>query len=185
MILVFLIVSSGISGKVFFNQWNDYRNTVLLLYAGVLYWIGIQGYRQTQTLKLKRHKENALPIPDKASITVIQKLDAVMKDQKLFQNPELSITDLSKAVGISERTISGAINKNGKNFYQFINEYRVNEVQEKLKNPQNHNLKIISMAYDSGFNSKASFNRIFKSYTGLTPKEYQSQSASQKTLFET
>ncbi len=64
MILVFLIVSSGISGKVFFNQWNDYRNTVLLLYAGVLYWIGIQGYRQTQTLKLKRHKENSLQITD-------------------------------------------------------------------------------------------------------------------------
>ena len=98
-----------------------------------------------------------------------------METNKLYRNPRLSLSDLSKVVDISERTISNAINQElGKNFFQFINEYRVNEIKEQLKNPNNDHLKILSLAFDVGFNSKASFNRVFKAYTGQTPKEYRS-----------
>ena len=61
-----------------------------------------------------------------------------------------------------------------KNFYTFVNELRIEEVKEKLRDPKNDNLKILSLAYDSGFNSKATFNRIFKQYVGLTPLEFKS-----------
>ena len=64
-----------------------------------------------------------------------------------------------------------------KNFYQFINEYRVNEVKQKLADESFNHLKIISLAFDAGFNSKASFNRVFKSYTGLTPKNFRAKSS--------
>ena len=91
-----------------------------------------------------------------------------------WQPVKLNLTSLSKAVGIAERSISEALNGHlNKNFYQFVNEYRIKDVQEKLMNPENTHLKILSLAFDAGFNSKATFNRLFKSYTGLTPKEFK------------
>ncbi len=60
----------------------------------------------------------------------------------------------------------------GKTFSEFLNEYRVNEVKEKLKTEDRSLQTILAIALDSGFNSKASFNRVFKKHTGLTPSEY-------------
>ena len=78
----------------------------------------------------------------------------------------------------SERVISNAINQElGKNFFQLINEYRVEEVKERLKDSDNDHLKILSLAFEAGFNSKASFNRVFKSFTGQTPKDYKSENS--------
>ena len=99
-----------------------------------------------------------------------------METNKLYRNPMLSLSDLSKVVDVSERVISNAINQElEKNFFQFINEYRVEEVKKRLKDPNNAHLKILSLAFDAGFNSKASFHRVFKSYTGQTPKDYKSE----------
>ena len=109
---------------------------------------------------------------------MIQKLNAAIESSKLYRNPKLSLSDLSKSVAISERVISDAINQQlGKNFFQFINGYRIEEIKERLKDPANKHLKILSLAYDAGFNSKASFNRVFKSYTGQTPKDYKSENS--------
>ncbi|WP_190810636.1 AraC family transcriptional regulator [Flagellimonas sp. S3867] len=176
LIFVFLCVSSGISGMVFFNQWNEYRAAILLLYACMLYWISIHGYRQAQTIKITKPKDFSTDIPDKESIRIIDQLHGVMTMEKLFRNPELNLTSLSKTIGISERSISEALNGHlHKNFYQFVNEYRVKDVQEKLMDPKNSHLKILSLAFDAGFNSKATFNRLFKGYTGVTPKEFKIQ----------
>ncbi|MCL6266894.1 helix-turn-helix domain-containing protein [Flagellimonas myxillae] len=179
IILVFLAIVSGVRGMVFLDRWNEFRNAVLLLYACVLYWLGIHGYLQTQTLQLLPVFNTAQELPTEESTRVIQQLEEVMREEKLFKNPELSLTELSRNVGIPERTISEAINsKPNNNFFQFINGYRVKEVQEKLRDPKNSHLKIMSLAYDSGFNSKASFNRIFKTTTGMTPKEYKMKDSS-------
>ena len=59
------------------------------------------------------------------------------------------------------------------NFNDFINKYRVIEVKEKLANSANSHLTIMSLAYDAGFNSKATFNRAFKKHTGENPSKYQ------------
>ncbi|WP_222982952.1 helix-turn-helix domain-containing protein [Flagellimonas meishanensis] len=186
MILIFLAISTGISGKELFGQWDTYRSVVLLGYACFLYWLSIHGYRQAQTLQIKKADGLEAKISNDESVTIITKLDMGMRGQKLFRDPELSLSSLSKMMGIPERNISEAINGGlGKNFYQFVNEYRIGDVQEKLKDPLNHNLKIISLAYDSGFNSKATFNRIFKLYTGLTPREYKTQKRAENSLFET
>ena len=60
------------------------------------------------------------------------------------------------------------------NFYEFINQYRIDEVKRLMDDPANKHLKLISLAYDAGFNSKASFNRIFKQMTEMTPSQYYS-----------
>ncbi len=179
IILIFLVISSGISGMLFFDQWSEYRYAVLLLYACVLYWLSIHGYLQAQTVQFLPSEVPATVLPNDELAEVIRKLDLVMQEQKLFKNPELGLMDLSRTVGLPGRTISEAINSSlNKNFFQYINGYRVKEVQEKLKDPKNAHLKIMSLAYDSGFNSKASFNRVFKSSTGLTPKEYKMKNSS-------
>lgn len=176
LIFIFLCVSSAISGKLFFYQWNEYKAAILVLYACMLYWISIHGYRQTQTLKIGKPEDLPIDISDNGSSKMTDQLHQVMSKEKLFRNPELSLTSLSKAVGISERSISETLNGHlNKNFYQFVNEYRVLDVQEKLADPENSHLKILSLAFDAGFNSKATFNRLFKSYTGLTPKEFKSK----------
>ncbi|MGX1928312.1 helix-turn-helix domain-containing protein [Flagellimonas sp. 2504JD4-2] len=176
MIFIFLCVSSGISGMVFFHQWDEYRAAILLLYACMLYWLSIHGYRQAQTIKISKPKDLPGNLPNEESKAIVDKLNDAMLGEKLFRNPELNLTSLSKAVGIAERSISEALNGHlNKNFYQFVNEYRIKDVQEKLMDPENAHLKILSLAFDAGFNSKATFNRLFKGYTGLTPKEFKIQ----------
>lgn len=175
LILAFLIASLLAGGKYTLQDWDDPRAFALLVYAGVLYWISISGFKQAQThrmLKLAEPKEEDV----REYSEVIQKLNAAIGDQQLYRNPQLSLADLSKCVNISERVISNAINQElGKNFFQLINEYRVEEVRERLKDPKQEHLKILSLAFEAGFNSKASFNRVFKAYTGRTPQTFKSE----------
>ncbi len=93
--------------------------------------------------------------------------------EKMYQNPELTLTDLSKHLATNPSLLSKIINQGFEmNFNDLINYYRVEEVKEKLQNADNANLTIMSLAYDAGFNSKATFNRAFKKVTGKTPKEF-------------
>ena len=58
------------------------------------------------------------------------------------------------------------------NFYHFVNYYRVEKVKESIAENKNQNLTLLAIAYDSGFNSKTTFNTIFKKFTGQTPTQY-------------
>lgn len=175
LMLVFLITSMIAGGKYTLQEWDDPRAFALLVYAGGLYWLSISGFKQAQTHRIIALEEANEQDYDGQS-EVIQKLSSAIESDKLYRNPELSLSDLSRSVEVSERLISNAINQElGKNFFQLINEYRVEEVKERLKDPKNDHLKILSLAFDAGFNSKASFNRVFKAYTGQTPKDYKSE----------
>lgn len=174
LILIFVIAGMAVGGKFAPLEWTEPRAFILLIYSGVLYWLSISGFKQAQTLQIINLEETNEDNNEGYS-EVIQKLNSMIETNKLYRNPRLSLSDLSKVVDISERIISNAINQElGKNFFQLINEYRVEEMKERLKDPNNDHLKILSLAFDAGFNSKASFNRVFKSYTGQTPKEYKS-----------
>lgn len=174
LILVFVIMSMIAGGKYSLREWDDPRAYAFLVYAGILYWLSVSGFKQAQTHRIIDLEETGEQNYNGHS-EVIKKLNAAMEAHKLYRNPRLSLSDLSKVIDISERIISNAVNQElGKNFFQLINEYRVEEMKEQLKDPGNDHLKILSLAFDAGFNSKASFNRVFKSYTGQTPKEYKS-----------
>ncbi len=174
LILAFLIISSGLMGKDKLYQWDRLRAGTLVVYATILYWLSISGFRQGQTITIsgalsKEHK-------DHKPTSILLKLNQLMTQEHAYRNSDLNLSDLSKAANVSERAVSEAINQElGKNFYQFVNEYRIDEVKARLKDPNCQHLKIISLALDAGFNSKASFNRVFKQYTGNTPQQYKSQ----------
>ncbi|QQX77162.1 MULTISPECIES: helix-turn-helix domain-containing protein [Aequorivita] len=94
--------------------------------------------------------------------------------KKLYLNDSLSLTDLAEAMDISSRKLSEFLNKNlDINFYTLINDYRVAEVQERLKEEESKKYTLLGLAQDSGFQSKASFNRIFKNKTGMSPSQYR------------
>lgn len=97
-----------------------------------------------------------------------------MLSKKPFFEPELSLNALAEQLSLSPHHLSQVINHGeSANFYDFVNAYRVEEVKARLSDPSTRSRSIISIAYDAGFNSKATFNRIFKSSTGLTPSQYR------------
>jgi len=89
----------------------------------------------------------------------------------------LTLQELADELSIASHQLSQVINDRlQKNFFDFINSYRVEEVQVRLLAPEAQNLTILAVALDSGFSSKSSFNTIFKKHTQMTPTEYKRHS---------
>jgi AraC-like DNA-binding protein len=94
---------------------------------------------------------------------------------KAYANAELTLTDLARQLDTNSSHLSKVINTGfGKNFNDFINYYRVEEVKQQLQSDRAGQVTIMSIAYDAGFNSKATFNRAFKKFTGKNPKDFLS-----------
>lgn len=99
-------------------------------------------------------------------------LDYLEKD-KPYLNKNLTIGELAESIEVQTYQLSQLINDQlGKSFFEFINSYRVEELKERFFDPKYSNLTLLGIAMECGFNSKASFNRIFKQLTGQTPTEY-------------
>lgn len=103
------------------------------------------------------------------------RLTAFMKDSKPYLNPGLTLPRLAEMLGIPSHHLSRVINEHfGNNFFDYINQYRVEEVKLRINESEWNNLTILGIAFDCGFNSKSAFNRLFRKYTGVTPSEYKS-----------
>jgi len=97
-----------------------------------------------------------------------------IETEKPFLIPELNINDLAVSLNVSSKKLSQVINQSfNKSFFDFINSYRINEVKKKLKENSDNKITILEIMYDSGFNSKSSFNTCFKRMTSMTPSEYK------------
>lgn len=81
---------------------------------------------------------------------------------------------LASRLGVTNHNISQALNETaGKSFYDYVNDYRLRDFQKLLADPGKKHFTILALGMESGFNSKASINRIFKKQLGETPREYQ------------
>lgn len=97
-----------------------------------------------------------------------------LKRQKPYMNPDYSLQMMADDLEISREKLSYLINTGQqKNFYKLINEFRIEEVKERLQNPHFNHFTVLGIGLECGFNSKSSFNRIFKEETGLTPSEFK------------
>jgi AraC-like DNA-binding protein len=124
--------------------------------------------------KKETEKYSRSGLKEKQAEQYLEKLIHVMETDKPYLDRDLSIHELSVITDIPRHHITQVLNeKHGKNFFTFINEYRVKEVISRFNDPANNNFTILAIAYDSGFNSKTTFNSIFKSQTGLTPSEFR------------
>lgn len=101
------------------------------------------------------------------------KLLVLMKKEKPFLEPKLSLGELAEKMDVTSNNLSQVINQcEEKNFYDFVNSYRVKEFIALASAPENENINLLGIAFDAGFNSKSSFNQVFKKYTGKTPRQY-------------
>ncbi|MFZ2283984.1 MAG: AraC family transcriptional regulator [Lutibacter sp.] len=104
----------------------------------------------------------------------VDKLNNFMVTEKPYLNPNLTLQELASELEISTHYLSQIINeKFNLNFFDYINQFRVEEFKVKISDPKFENYSFLGIAFDCGFNSKSAFNRIFKKFTNLTPSQYK------------
>lgn len=177
----------------------DLFQFVYLFFVAIIYIISFMAIRSPEIYKLMENRNDALYMTlskPKNKITnnlneefqvsdiLIKEMDLemqlnetlikFMESSKPYLDPDLSLQSLAKSLDVSRHQLSSAINTIQKvNFYEFVNSYRVNEVVKLLENVENRNKKNYDLAFDAGFNSRASFYRIFKQVMGQTPSDYR------------
>ncbi len=115
-------------------------------------------------------------LKEKEAEVYLENLLNYFEKEKPYLNGQLNLADLSEYLNISVHHLSQIINERlGKRFFDFVNEYRVQEVKTRLSNAKHEQYTLLSIAYDSGFNSKSCFNSTFKKITGFTPSQYLKQ----------
>ena len=144
------------------------------------YLLGWYGIRQLGLPSHEGFKNNAPIEHDALEVekmeTWFPKVQGIMEDQQLFLDPTMNLPTFARHVQLPAPEISQIIKKKtGRSFRDFLNAYRVSAFQQKLNDPRLQHLSILGLAYESGFNSEASFYRIFKKATGLSPSAYRQQ----------
>jgi AraC-like DNA-binding protein len=163
-----------------FTDYNTLQTVGYAIAALLNIVIGFQGIRkgnlfQNQAYEpdvfLKKMKKTN--VEDNPDHQFVMKLVRQTEKEQYYLNPELTLPELAKIMEVSPEYMSKVLNRIlNKHFYDFVNYYRVEAFKEKCQNPENKNLTLISLAYDSGFNSKATFNRVFKQMTNMTPGQH-------------
>ena len=107
-----------------------------------------------------------------------------MKANLYYQEPELSLSSLAEKPDMHPHDLSKLINTVfKKNFNDFINEYRVRDVAAKMQDPAYDNITLLGIAFEAGFNSKATFNRTFKQITGKSPAEFKNNPGNKASTY--
>lgn len=192
-ILSFLIIFSvlflygtiqDIVGSFFTDLNYEERWWLNLTLALATLYVGIKGYF-TDTTKLNKlnfsFSPTSIAIPDAQGDQIkegvseadIETVRNLMEHEKAYLDPELNLSDLAKMANMNRAQLSETINSGfHKNFNDFVNEYRVEAFKQMLKEEKHQQLSLLGIAEECGFNSKATFNRVFKKITHHSPTEY-------------
>lgn len=170
---------------LFFRFQLMYFVVVLILYllmfilTYLTFWIGIEGVGRGSLIFVKsdegkNENKNFSNLSQDEIQAYIEKITHLMEGGKMYLHENLSLRELASQLKADPNLISFILNKHlESNFYDFVNNYRIQEVKNKLNNPIYKHLSILGIALESGFNSKTTFNRVFKQVTGVTPREFQ------------
>ncbi|MDQ1803055.1 helix-turn-helix domain-containing protein [Chryseobacterium sp. CKR4-1] len=197
-----LLIGTGILGAVLFLSsvpvtilgFTDSFAYVKVFYSYLtilIYFLSIRGYQMVLASEMQvvgMHQEalgkqnESVDFPDiseplieaeKDYSDILSALKESMEKHLLFLEPELSLRETAKAIGYPMGQVSAAINEGFElNFRAWVNSYRVNEVKKRLDDSAYKHLSLTGIAFECGFNSEASFYRIFRQYTGYSPKSY-------------
>jgi AraC-like DNA-binding protein len=130
----------------------------------------------TEYVTEPRTKYAGILLKDNEIEQYVSKIRHFMASEKPYLDADLSLPELANRLDIPSHHLSRVINEQfGANFFDFINQYRIEEVKARIDNPEYQNLSLLGIAFDSGFNTKSAFNRVFKKITGFTPSEYRKQ----------
>jgi AraC-like DNA-binding protein len=174
LVAIFLVLSlSGINIKDLFNT------IIPLLVALGILGLGYWGFRQpiifpNEQDNSKNKKYEWSSLTDEKEDDYLYRLKYIMNEEKPYLDSSLTLQKLAGMIGISPQHLSQTINERmNKNFFDFVNCYRIKEAKRLLVDPRGELLTILAIAEEVGFNSKSAFNTAFKRITGMTPTEYK------------
>ena len=149
---------------------------MMVILAVILYYLSLQVVIKKQILfdfqGITKRKNFILEETD--SKKILNTLTLFMEKEKPFLDSGISLITLADSLGVNPKTLSFVINEHiHKNFNQYINDWRIEEVKKRLDDKAYDHFKMLSIAFDCGFNSKSTFNLAFKKATGLSPSEYR------------
>ncbi len=143
------------------------------------YYLAVSGYIRSRNIEINFVSVAEISTEEKRALLSndelrrqSERLEQLLVSERPYLEPSLTLTELSRMLGVNTTVLSYVINQSqGCNFNDLINRYRVEAVKAELAKGSDEQL--LTIALDSGFNSKATFNRAFKKFTGLSPSEYQ------------
>lgn len=145
-VLIFVVVAGGVAG--------------FLLYK--------------RRLTTKEEASKRLVIDPEIADEVTKKVTYLFDVEKVYRNEDISLRSLSEELAIPSYQLSWILNERMNiTFSVLVNTYRVEEVKKRLASLQDKDKTILNIAFDAGFNTKTSFNRVFKKFTRMTPSQYR------------
>ena len=141
----------------------------------LIYCLGIKGYLMAPE-EIPVARKGVTPPSGKLVEEAVPLLKKAMEQDHLYLDPELNLALLARHTGLPQKTISLVLNQHlQKSFNEFVNGYRVEAFKQNIQQLQQDNITILAMAFDAGFNSQATFQRAFRSNTGMSPREYMTR----------
>ena len=175
------------------NYYTPYHGLInTITYTAFMYFLTIKGnltpkvYR-LHLIKEKNHvtsgsfsrepKAKEILKKDEELNSLAVNIVRLIEKERLYKQMGLSVDEVAARLETQSYLVSQAINSClGKNFFELINRYRVEEAKKLLKDSSRDHLSLVGIGFEAGFNSKTSFNTSFKKYTGMTPSEFKKTS---------
>lgn len=146
-------------------------NYLMFIFINALVFISIRYTHLFGVLTTLKNDHDSAPefTPEQ-----VQRVERLMNEEHAFLEPDISVETLARRASLPERTLSRILNQHfGKNFFEFINGFRVQEAKRLLSAPEYQHWSILEVLAEAGFTSKSTFNAIFKKQVGKTPSQYR------------
>jgi len=151
---------------------------LLIFLVYLTWWMGLNGLLKASSMKSvglvgKVSSSSYGHISMEEISALVEAIKSEMEEQKLYLKASLSLKDLANVLSKDPNLISFVLNRHiGKTFYEMVNSYRIEAVKVRLLEGDIEQFTLLAIALECGFNSKTSFNRVFKETTGVTPRQY-------------
>lgn len=182
-----VVVAGALVSALFYNfNPSGFGHIIDLCISLLVYTIGYMGLDQPEVFR--QSKGIALPdaqtdepagrytksgLDDASAGEILKKLRHTMETAKPYLDGDLTLTRLAQMIGVTPHNLSEAMNTRlNQSFYELVNSYRVEEVKRRLLAGHARSFSLLSIARESGFTSKTSFNMIFKKHTAMTPSRF-------------
>ncbi|WP_430412648.1 helix-turn-helix transcriptional regulator [Kordia sp.] len=171
VLLADLVLYKAANNESYFYFIRFYYYPFFIGIAVLTYWICLEGFSRRNDPEIST--KNIINADELSRLKVIsEKLRQAMEEDKIYKDQELSVHSLAQKLDIKPYLISRSLSEiDNKRFNDYVNAYRVKEVQSLLEDATNSKYTLLSLAMDAGFNSKSSFNRAIKKQLGISPSE--------------
>ena len=194
-IFIFFILDLASGGLIMLSRTYLIMENIIFInlfyLVGLIWYIGYYGINQTNVFLMENINATSTEKEEEKTITkantsllndpkeiedLKQKLQQAFEVDELYKEETITLREVAKRIDTTDKKLSELINTElQSNFYEYVNGFRVEAFKQRVQKGDAKDLTLLAIAYESGFNSKATFNRIFKQYTGLTPSQYKKE----------